>query len=296
MNQIPQRQNEDRFLQLLAAQRQLYDEEKKGMTIWTGIATALAILGTSAIAIMQPFTPLLTWITLMVVVGEFAVVPVIVNRRKNAAKIQETLDCELLDIEWNQVLAGSKPEPEVILSATQKFREHRNPDEWEKLKDWYSPTVGNLPLPKARIACQKENIWWDSRLRRAYARWVFLVTGIVFFAIITIGIGAKWTLAQFFQGPLLLTLPALALGLKHGYDHYKSANRLDELKRVVDELWKDVSRETVSHEVLAQRTRQLQDEIFRHRSENPPVFSWFYKKLQKRFEQAAGMVVNEPVS
>lgn len=296
MNQIPQRQNEDRFLQLLAAQRQLYDEEKKGMTIWTGIATALAILGTGAIAIMQPFTPLLTWITLMVVVGEFAVVPSIMNRRKNAAKIQEIFDCELLDIEWNQVLAGSKPEPEVILSAAQKFREHRNPDEWEKLKDWYSPTVGNLPLPKARIACQKENIWWDSRLRRAYARWVFLVTGIVFFAIITIGIGTKWTLAQFFQGPLLLTLPALALGLKHGYDHYKSANRLDELKRVVDELWKDVSRETVSHEVLAQRTRQLQDEIFRHRSENPPVFSWFYKKLQKRFEQAAGMVVNEPVS
>lgn len=296
MNQIPQRQNQDQFLQYLAAQRQLYDDEKKWMTVWTCVATGLAVLGTGAIAITQPFTPLITWITVIIVIGEFAVVPAIINRRKIAAKIQEIFDCELLEMDWNNVLADPKPEPETILAAYQRFRDSRNPEEWEKLKDWYSPTVGNLPLAKARIACQKENIWWDSRQRRAYAMWVFLVTAAVAFIVITIGIWTKWTLAQFFQGPLLLTLPALALGLKHGYDHQKSANRLDKLKRVVDDLWKDVSKETVSHDVLAQRTRQLQDEIFRHRSENPPVFSWFYKKLQKKFEEAAGVVVNESIS
>jgi len=93
-----------------------------------------------------------------------------------------------------------------------------------------------------------------------------------------------------------LTLPVLALGLKHGYDHQKSVDRLDELKRDADDLWKDVASETISHDILAQRTRQLQDEIFRHRSEDPPIFSWFYKKLQKKFEQAAGVVVNESIS
>jgi hypothetical protein len=287
MNQIPERQNQDQFLQYLAAQRQLYDDEKKWTAIWTLVVTCVAILGTGALAIFMPFTPHITWVTLIVVTGEFSFLPSILKRREEAAKIQELFDCELLELNWNDALDRDKPKRATILAAVEKFRKRKKPDEWEKLKNWYTPTVGNLPLHQARVACQKENIWWDAKQRREYARWVYLATSIFFFLLVTVGIIADWSFKQFFQGPMLLALPVLAMGVKHGYDHQKAADRLDELREYADNLWSDASQATSDPDAITQRSRELQNEIFHHRSENAPVFSWFYEKLRKKYERLA---------
>lgn len=283
LNQIPSRQNQKQFLQYLAAQRQLYDEEKRWMGIWAAATVGVAIFGTGALAIFVPFTPYITLIAVLLIVGEFWVLSFIKKCGQDAAKIQEVFDCELLEMPWNEVL-GAKPKPQTILAAVERFDKQRNPSEWKKLKNWYTPSVGTLPFVQARVACQKENIWWDSQLRREYARWVYLATTIFLIVIVLIGIIANWNLQQFFQGPLLLVLPVLATGFKLAYDHQKAAERLDELHEFSERLWQEASSETTNQDTITQRSRQLQDEIFRHRTEDPPVPSWFYTVRKKIYE------------
>lgn len=283
VNQILSRQNQKQFLQYLAAQRQLYDEEKRWMGIWTAATVSVAILGTGALAIFVPFTPYITLIAVLLIAGEFWVLSFIKKCGQDAAKIQEVFDCELLEMPWNDVL-GAKAKPQTILAAAGRFDKQRNSAEWKKLKNWYTSSVGALPLAPARVACQKENIWWDSQLRREYARWVYLATVVFLIVIVLMGVIANWNLQQFFQGPLLLALPVLATGFKLAYDHQKAAERLDELHEFSERLWQEASSETANPDIITQRSRQLQDEIFRHRAEDPPIPSWFYKLRKKIYE------------
>ncbi len=284
MNQIPQRQNQDQFLQYLAAQRQLYDEEKSWLALWTIAATVIAVLGTGMIALAAAFTHYITLASVAVMVGEFLLLGLIRKKRELAAKIQELFDCELLELPWNDIVAGAKPEPEEIAEAQTRFLKRRDPQEWEALKNWYAPTVGQLPLYDARLACQRENLWWDAELRRLYARWVLAATISIILTLVAIGITKKWEMAYFFQGPLPLNLPILVFGFLHYHNHMKAATRLDELRAQMNALQEQSSLSESNVAELTKYAREFQNEIFHHRTENAPVFSWFYNFLKEKFE------------
>lgn len=279
MNQIAEKQNQDKFLQYLAAQRQLYSESKR----WNGILLILpiifAVLGSfTFLAIKWTFIPpLITWFAWLYAIGELFFFSYLTSsKREEAAKIQEIFDCELLELPWNDAL-GDKPKPQNIFKAYQKFRNQRTSDNFEKLKNWYTtpPLDGNMPISQARVACQKQNIWWDSEQRRAYARGTITFAVVFFLALITVGIIANWSFRQFLQGPLALSVTVLIIGLKHGLDHYKASKHLDGLFNSVNALWKLASDKT-DETTITQKSRDLQTEIFRHRKENPSVFDWFY--------------------
>lgn len=288
MNQIAEKQNQEKYLQYLAAQRQLYNEDKKWAGIFLIFPIIIAILGNLAFAMINwvVIPPLVTWITWLYAIGELFVFPDLTSsKRKNAAKIQELFDCEILELPWNDAL-GAKTKPETIVKAYRRFKKKCQLVEWERLKNWYThPDLNKMSLAQARIACQKENIWWDSGQRRDYARGVITATGLLFAVLITVGIIANWSLQQFFQGPLALSLPVVILGLKHGYSHIKAAKRLDNLLDRVNELRRMASESGVDDAKITQQSRDLQTEIFHHRSENLPVFSWYYDKLRDKYEQ-----------
>lgn len=288
MNHIPTKQNQEKYLKYLAAQRQLYDENKKWVSLILYLPIGFAFLGNIVFALVNwsTISPLVTWLTwIFNIVELFAILYLASNIRKSAAKIQELFDCEVLELSWNDAL-GPKPKPEVIYKAYDRFTNKHNQSEWEKLKNWYThPELGELPLVQARIACQKENIWWDSEQRREYARGAIIATVLIFIVLITIGIIADWSLQQFLQGPIAISGTLLILGIKHGYRHIEAANRLDDLYNCVNELWEEASQQDVDDNKVTQKTRDLQTEIFHQRSDNPPVFSWFYNKIRKKYER-----------
>ncbi len=290
MNRIAEKQNQDKFLQYLAAQRQLYSEGKR----WSGVLIALpvifAVLGNiTFLAINWTFVPpLITWFAWLYAIGELFFFSYLTSsKRAEAAKIQELFDCEILELPWNDAL-GNKPKPENIFKAFQRFRNHQTSADLEKLKDWYTtpPLDANMSIPQARVVCQKQNIWWDSEQRRVYARGVVTFAVAFFLALITVGIIANWSFRQFLQGPLALSLTVLIIGLKHGLDHHKAAKHLDDLYNSVNDLWKMASAGT-DEITLTQKSRNLQTEIFHHRNESPSVFTWYYNRIRDRFEDIA---------
>ena len=290
-NNILQRQNEESFLSYLAAADELYGEEKKWTTIWVIAVTVVGVIGTGIFAVTAAFSALNTWISILVLVGEFAVLSFFVKRRHEAAKIQELGDCELLQLEWNKALA-SKPKSETIEAAKERFLKQKKQAGWDQKKHWYTSAIASFPLYRARLICQKENIWWDSGLRRKYASIVIGVIVLVFILFVTTGIIAKWTLQDFFQGPVQLALPVFVVGLKHVYDHWKAAQRLGELRDHVDSLLDEAAQDSADPAVMTQRSRDLQNEIFHHRSENPPIFDWFYNVFREKNEKLSGSLTH----
>lgn len=287
MNEIPNKQNQEHFLSLLAAQRQLYDEEKKWRGCWSILAVVVAMFGTGAIALTGSFSHFVGLLSTVVMIAEFTIFNFIRVKGREAAKIQELFDTKLLDLEWNTTLIPCKPKKEFVEAAKERFRNRRKPDEWEKLKNWYRPEVGLLPIHQARIACQHENIWWDSDLRRQYANYAFTFAAVIFVLLVIVGFLVDWTLVQFFQGPIPLFMPVIYLPLQHGFANRSAASRLDELHQIVTELAEKAAKTDADSKELQKQSRELQNEIYHNRADNPPVVSWFYQCLQEHFEKRA---------
>jgi len=281
MSAIYEKQNEPEMLRLLAAQRQLYDEEKRNMSIWLVVVFITGFLGTGLAGLADRFMPEIVFFSLLVVLLEFAILPRIEQKRALAAKIQEWFDCKLFDLPWNEALTPppDKQFYQEINSAVARFEKRKNAaQDWESLRNWYTnPFLQTLPEHQARVACQLENVRWDSGQRRA---WIQVIVGVVIALIVLIlGIGMimNWQLQDFFGVGMLLSLPLWVLAAEHVRAHRQAAERLDYLKIVGRELCHEAGKTNSDPAELLRRTRELQSEIYHHRKEDVPVFSWFYR-------------------
>ena len=146
-------------------------------------------------------------------------------------------------------------------------------------------TLGDLSLSRARLTCQRENIWWESKQRRAYSGWVTAGVLGLFIALLIVGVLLNWGLQGFFGAPVLLALPVLQTAVRQMYEHRQAAERMDELLRLVDDLLEDAAAGTKTDDELTKRSRELQTEIYHHRSETTPVFSWFYGALHGKLQR-----------
>lgn len=286
---IAERQNEQENLRLLAAQRQLYSEEKKRTGIWYvfSLFVAVSFLAASVLPFLKFFEPLVAFVVLVMMLVELAMLPQIRQPRNIAAIIQEQFDCDVFDLEWNDALAD-KPDPKVIEEAVQRFDKRKNRDqEWKRLENWYeNPIIYTAPIHVARIACMKENIQWDSGQRREWVRWVIGITAAFVILFVGLGVREDWTLKQYFTGYFLLLIPLYVAIRDHVVRHLEANKQLDHLNSVIEFLSRDALRETADAAEIVRRTRYLQTEICHHRMEGVPVIDWFYKKLGKKYAPA----------
>ena len=284
---IVERQNEPKNLQLLAAQRQLYSEEKIRTGSWYVVSLAIAILATGALTLVKSYEPLITLLVLLVAAGELVLLPRLREPRSIAATIQELFDCQVLDQEWNDALAET-PDPKAVERAVERFDKRKNREqEWKDLDNWYeTPAIQTLPILQARIACLKENVRWDSGQRREWVWWVAGIAGGVVVLLAVVGILSDWLLKQYFSGSFLLTVPLIVAVSSHVARHLEAANRLDHLAGVIEDLRRDALREPVDDAKITRRTRYLQTEMCRHRMEDVPVLDWFYRKLGRKYAPA----------
>ncbi len=278
MNKIPQKQNEERYLKYLAAQRQLYSEAKWWSGSWMVLAIVAAIAGTGVIPALKPFSHYTTLFNIIILVGELIILAWAADRRREAASIQELLDCELFGLPWNAALVP-QPRQEMILAAAGRYRKVLSPTE---LNDWYETINGKEPLHKARLKGQKENLNFTSTLISLYLPCVYAVLVFILIGLIIIGFLTHTSLEQFFTGLLWLFLPVFVIGLKHAYDFQKALQRLRELLQVADALWAEASKNKLDDEELRLNTRELQNEIFHTRSDNPSIFDFVYRLLRNR--------------
>lgn len=279
---IAERQNLHENLRLLAAQRQLYNEDKQWTHIWYFVTAGVAILGTGALVIFASYSTLITWIFLVTTLAELFFLPRIRSNRAEAAGIQELFDCQVLDLNWNDALAD-KPDPKVIGLAVERFNKRKDRDlAWEDLLDWYeSPEICTATLAEARLICQRENTGWDiGQRRQLYNRIIYANAGFVVI-LVTVGLIYHWRIEQLLSGPILLVIPLLVVLVRYGYEHHVAAERLGRLQAVVDATINDARHPDVDNLLITQRTRNIQNEIYRHRRDYVPVPNWIFEKFRK---------------
>jgi hypothetical protein len=293
-NSIPEDQNKKNQLDRLAAQRYLYTKAKSLLAIQLTL-TGLCPFVWSIIAILFPVVKIYaaTWGIGILLLDVLVLDQSQKFLKKKATRIQELFDCDLLDIEWKDIKTGSRPEAESVFEAAKKFK-RLDPD-CSTLKNWYPPTVGQLPLHIARIICQRANCWWDGKLRRRYATWIMGILSVLLLITIIVGIAKGVTLENFILGIIFPITPLFVLGVREYLRQTESANTADSLRTHAENLWRKAIEKELLPDHLKHECRLLQDEIFDHRRNSPLIFNWVYRLLRIEHEEQMNVAADELV-
>ena len=221
-------QNEEKILKCLVRQRELYNYAK----LINNIKFILMIM-IIAINIMEKFFDNINLLKLLLIIT--LLLPfindwlnIISNNLKNrAAEIQQYIDVKLYSSVlnqsskiWGKILTRSEISNEISKISSQKI-------EKQKVKDWYR----NYSTHDAFLQifyCQKENINWDSKLRKFYKIILELILyGVLLILLLIIVFKSELVTKNFLKN--ILWFPSLSNYL------YEIINNL---KRDIEELSK----------------------------------------------------------
>jgi flagellar basal body-associated protein FliL len=280
---ITTEQNTERQLQRLGAQRQLYATAKNILGWQIILGCPVAVISTILVVIDPSLKGLAAgWGMLVMFADIFWMTPWQKHLRDSAARIQEAFDCDVLDLPWNELKAGKRPDPELIKEQSDKYMKWgaRMPP----ITNWYAPVVGDLPIHIGRVACQRTNCWWDAKQRRRYAACVIGIVVLIFVLVLGMALVTGFTIENFLIKVVAPLAPAFTLGIRQYREQTEAAARLDRLKEHSDSLWKDAL-SGKSKTALSTKSRNLQDEILENRRKSPPVFDFIFKRLRPKYEQ-----------
>jgi SMODS-associating 4TM effector domain len=284
MNNIPQKQNTQHELDLLAAQRQLYSDAKRLQMISMVIGVPVVIVWSILVAIFP---------RLAVYAGLWGITAVLLellvfsrlqkSTQEKAAKVQQIFDCEVLEFNWNSLNCGIRVEPELIVEASNKYK--RKNVNYTSLQNWYPIVVEQLPLYQARIICQRANVWWDSKLRRRYSKLVVFVLITLTIVVFLIGLIGGLNLEKFLLAVLAPLAPAFILGLRQYTEHIEAASRLDRLRESAEMLVDKVVNKKLTQQDLELESYDFQTQIYDNRRRSPLIFDWLYTRLRRKDEE-----------
>ena len=199
---------------------------------------------------------------------------------KTAALIQEQFDTTLFYLPWRDEVAGEQVPDHDIAQLENRVKRGGVADR-RITAGWYDPTDG-LHHPLDVLVSQEQNLAWDSRLRRRYARTV-LGVAIVW---TLIGIGLCLGSDAVIDPLTTFFVPSLgAYGLAG-----EIWNSQIDIASERERLAKDVRRElhnAASGPISVAESRRLrgfarnvQDGILRTRLSASRVPEWFYKRFR----------------
>jgi len=281
MNDIPKKQNENRQLELLLAQRRFYSRAKNFFTLRVFLALAFAIGGpilTSTIEGSSSYVGLAAVVCLVVNILVFEKLESVC--KASAARIQELLDVYLFDIPWNEVAVGKKPDEEQIAKILGSESER----DFAGLEDWYPSDVERVDLGLARLLCMRSNVWWDTSLRRFYLAILIFVLALTGILVSICAIAAHLTVAKVIVGIVFPALPLIELAILQIRSNIEAARATSELKTNIDsEIEKWMAGTSSDNQIALART--FQDQMWNHRSKCPMIFDWINKIARPKHER-----------
>ena len=285
MNNIPQEQNLQRRLELLAAQRQLYSDAKNLQIISVIISVPVVIAWSILVAL---FPTLAVYAALWGIIATFLELLVFSRLQKStqekAAKIQQIFDCEVLQFNWASLNCGVRVERETIIDASNRYK-RKNLNFIQQLQDWYPISVGQLPIHQARIICQRSNVWWDAQLRRCYSKWIIIILLSLTVIVSLIGLIGGLTFEKFLLAILVPLIPAFVFGLRQYTEHNEAATRLDRLRENAEVLFEQVISRRYTTQDLDRESYSLQTQIYDNRRRSPLILDWLYSRLRNKDEE-----------
>ena len=272
---IRERQNSERSLDRLAAQRFLY-RRVKTVENWR-LVLVLVVAGLLLTGLTVKAGPFSQGATMAVVLLWF-VDQVLVRsagrKKEEAAAIQEDFDCFVLDIPWPEHLSVACPTNDRV--AELKKEASGAGVTRREVADWYCADDIPVEAVAARLHCQRMNCRWDTRLRREWICLVRLVVGVI--VIVGFVVGAA----------LGVTLLTVVLGVAAGIRlvawlwleqraQLLAQNRVNDLHGYLSRAEAESGKMTLCEVRLAQAA------IFEHRRTCPTVPDWFYEIRKKAY-------------
>lgn len=295
MNNIDKKQNEQKQLERLAAQREIYSFAKRLYLIQI-IITVIFPIGLLIISTI--WIELLTYSalfgTLSFCIDCLILQPIIKKQKNKAAKIQELFDCDVLDLETSPLKVVSDiAVEEILLNYNSHIKIKTN---IEKIRDWYPTNIGEIPISIARIICQRANCWWDSKLRIRYSNFLMYMGIVVFLCLFTFSFIAKISFTNFVLF-LSVLIPFFRFCNKEFIEHREAALRLNELIKYSENIWQFAIENPEDYYKIKLNSRRLQDEIFEHRNKSPLILDKFYNLFRDQNEvlmnRTSEILINE---
>jgi len=284
VNSIPARQNSQEELDRLAAYTYIYTQAKRV----AALRMAMAVVPTVVWAMVVAAHPQLKgWAAAsgiaitMLDLGALTSWQQLLQFR--GAKVQELFDADLLGLDWREYKVDRRPDPEEVAEASARYK--RRHLTYSRLRNWYPTVVGRLPLPLARIVCQRCSSWWDAKLRRKYAVGVLILLGILTAFVGIVGLAGKFSVENLVLTVLNPLLPAFSLGIRQYTDQREAAANSDRHKRHLEDLWAEALTGQLTEDELTRGSRELQDEIYNRRRQSPLIFNWVYSLSRDDFER-----------
>ena len=283
MNQIPNLQNSQKQLERLAAQRELYSSAKNWYSLQLILTVFIPILLAGIAIYISVFAQYSALYGIIVFLFDIAIIDDLINRKRiKAAKIQELFDCDVLEIPKSPLKTVDDITVEEVLIY---YKAHlKIKSNVEKIRDWYSPTVGQLTIKTARLVCQRANCWWDSKLRDRYANALKLACVIIFVSLLIISYFANLKLIEVTLIASTL-IPYFQFSIRQYHKQIEASDRLNKLVGFSLQIWNEALKSNCNEELMLVNSRRLQDEIFDHRSKSPLILDSFYNFFRNKDEE-----------
>jgi len=277
-------QNEDKILKCLVRQRELYNYAK----LINNIKFILMII-IIAINIMTKFFDninllklLLIMILLLPFINDW--LNIVSNNLKNrAAKIQQYIDVKLYSSVlnqsskiWGEILTRSEISNEISKISSQKI-------EKQKVKDWYRNYSTHDTFLQI-FYCQKENINWDSKLRKFYKIILELILyGVLLILLLIIVFKSELVTKNFLKN--ILWFPSLSNYLYEIINNLKrDIEELSKINKKSENIERKIEENICKKEIINLEIN-LQEEIYNQRRKSYLIPNFFYKINLEKYQR-----------
>jgi len=289
-NGIPVRQNEEAALKLMRARQWTYKRATKLMVLQIVLTVMVPVAAAVATIWFPALRPHVAAVALLTLVADTAFLDGQYKWLiKLAAKLGEKFDCLVLDLPWNDFVAGDQPEAEDIRSASRQWSKHSTDN---GLRDWYPIAAGEMPMALARIVCQRTNLRYDSQLRRSFGTVILAGVAIIVVGLFVIGLLQDLNLTAW----VLLLAPATPLLSWAGREYYRqrdTADQLEEMMKKARSVWNRALAGTCDEMSCSREARELQNAIYLRRSTSPLVMPHLYKIKRLGLEDEMNEAAND---
>jgi fatty acid desaturase len=282
------RQNEDRALRSLLAQRILYSRAKRWQ--WTSW-TLVLVVGLAAPFIAALFR------SASVAVGATAGVLLFLGRTvvawrvsqlaSQAAATQEVFDQYVFEMPRSLERPTLPSEHDIarIVGATSELGTKITQ---EKLRDWYAVNDSASGAVSVAAAQHTNASYSDSLIRSTVVVWAVLaVLWCIVLAVIAVVVGFSW--GTFLLGVVLPVLPAALSVTEFILSLRKDARERAALAKAIEARIDD----SPSTPITGQKLLVWQNELYELRRSRPQVPNWLYRLRRTKNEAAAAEVVDQ---
>lgn len=282
MNKINETQNSPPMIRLMRARRRIYQDAEIWQNLQIGLMVFVPALG-AALGLLLSWTR--PFVALAAFVATLFDVWLMDPRQKEstrlAARVTESFDCAVLELPWNEFVAGRPLDPEFV---ERKSSGYKGSD--EKLRNWYKPPeIAEAPLPLARVICQRQNLWYNGDLRQRGGEILAGLAGCLVLGVVVVGVLADMSLVDLTVSLVAPASPVLIWSLRERTRQRDAANAIEQVKGAADAFWNAAARSGCPDEAeCLRRSREFQDAIYLRRSSSVLPLPWLYGLFRPKME------------